>query len=157
MSKTRIPLETLFHDYNSVIVFDVETSGLNPYKDQIVQLAFIKLNLVDKNLKKLNVNAYVHLYAGHSISEEARAINHITEPLLRTYGISINGIIDQLVSLTKDERCLFVAHNAAFDAAFLCAAMEYCGYSKYCNQINILDTLTIFKDFIYYIHCLCCF
>ncbi len=146
MPEIKIPLKGLFYDYDSVVVFDVETSGLNPYKDQIIQLAFTKLNLVDENLKKLNVNAYVHLYAGHTISEEAYAVHHVTESLLRTHGISINGIISQLVSLTKEERCLFIAYNAAFDAAFLHAAMKYCGYDRYFNQINMLDALTIFKD-----------
>lgn len=139
-------LGTLFQSYDSIVVFDLETTGLDPQEDQIIQLAFSKLNLNSGNLKQLNVNTLVHLYGGHTISGEAYAINHISESRLRTHGISINGVIDQLVLLTKDERCLFVGHNVAFDISFLFFALKYCGKGEYCRKIDVLDTLTVFKD-----------
>jgi len=36
-------LTAILEKYGSVVLFDVETSGLNPYKDQIIELAAQKL------------------------------------------------------------------------------------------------------------------
>ena len=146
MDEVNACFKALFREYDSIIAFDVETSGLDPARDQIVQLAFVKLTPDSKRIDQQSIGFLIQLYDGHSMSKEACVVNRITDNLLTNYGISIHEAIDRLLALTENEKCLFVAHNAAFDLSFLHAALAYCGKLDYFYRIDALDTLTVFKD-----------
>ena len=139
-------LSTLFSKYNVIIVFDVETSGLNPVKDQIVELAAVKLSFTEGKLLKVPLSCYIQLYDNHSMSEEASRVNHITEYQLYNYGITIVEAVNKFLELAGDNRCLLVAHNAAFDLSFLQCALQKVGKLNFLYQVDALDTLTVFKD-----------
>lgn len=139
-------LSTLFSRYNVIIVFDVETSGLNPVKDQIVELAAVKLSFTEGKLLKVPLSCYIQLYDNHRMSEEASTVNHITEYQLYNYGITITEAVEQFLELAGRNRCLLVAHNAAFDLSFLECALRKVGNLNFFYQVDTLDTLTVFKD-----------
>ena len=73
---------SVFEKYSSVVLFDVETSGLSPYKDQIIELAAQRLYQKPDGLYAKEFHFYVNLYDEHQISREAEAANH-TSMLMR--------------------------------------------------------------------------
>ena len=142
----RCPFLSLYKVYDTVVVFDVETSGLDPRKDQIVELAAEKICFSDDKLKGKPYRCLVQLYGGRRMSEDVTRINHITNDMLQNNGISINDVIDQFVDFVGTSKCLLVAHNASFDMGFLEQAMIKCNKTLVLRGWDALDTLTVFKD-----------
>ena len=137
-------LGDLFENYDSIVVFDVETSGLDPYKDQIVELGAHILNR--GRLRTSFLQCYIRLYGGRRMSQEAMNVNHITEKLLLEKGVTIQNALIGLQKLIGTGRALLVAHNANFDMLFLRAAALEAGMLDYFNSQSVLDTLTVYKD-----------
>lgn len=136
---------SVFEKYSSVVLFDVETSGLSPYKDQIIELAAQRLYQKPDGLYAKELHSYVNLYDGHQISREAEATNHISEAFLRENGVSIESAIFQFKEFVGDT-ALLVAHNANFDMLFVSAAALKAGCQPFFQNSDVIDTLTVFKD-----------
>ena len=139
-------LATLFEKYDTIVVFDVETSGLDPYKDQIVELAAQKLYIKDGTLWGQPFQCYIGLYDNHKISQSVSNINHISEELLLSKGIPIEYAVEQFWRFSGRKNSLFVAHNINFDMTFLNAASLYAKAESLFQNFDLLDTLTIYKD-----------
>ena len=80
---------TLFEKYTSIVAFDVETSGLDPYFDQIVELGAQRLFQKDGELLAEPLHYFIKLCDGHRMDEDAASVNHITESMLEKNGVSI--------------------------------------------------------------------
>lgn len=139
-------LTTLFENYNAIVVFDVETSGLDPYRDQIIELAAQKLYIKDGALWGHPFQCYISLYDNHKIPQAISNINHITEELLLYKGVSIEYAIEQFLEFSDGRKTLFVAHNINFDMAFLNAAALHVKSQSQFQNFDLLDTLTVYKD-----------
>lgn len=139
-------LTSLFSNYDAIVVFDVETSGLDPYKDQMVELAAQKLWLNKDTLWFQKLHCYIKLYDDHKMSQEAIKVNHITENILEERGVTIETAIEEFQKLIGNSRAVFVAHNANFDMLFLLAAALRTNTLKYFQEKDVLDTLTVYKD-----------
>lgn len=93
-----------------LIVFDVETTGLNPEQDEILQIS-----IIDGNGQVL-LNSYVKPYF-HTKWPEASKINGITHETIETapYPEMLIPIVKGIFNAAK----LLVAYNNSFDLAFL--------------------------------------
>lgn len=136
---------SVFEKYSSVVLFDVETSGLSPYKDQIIELAAQRLYQKPDGLYAKEFHSYVNLYDEHQISREAEAANHISEAFLREKGVNIEVAISKFKEFIGDS-ALLVAHNANFDMLFVSAAALKAGCHSFFQSSDVIDTLTVFKD-----------
>ena len=136
---------TLFEKYTSIVAFDVETSGLDPYSDQVVELGAQRLFQKDGNLFTESLHRYIKLYDGHRIDENAALVNHITEPMLERSGVSIEQAMLDFKRLIG-ENALLVAHNANFDMLFITVAALRIHEKDFFQSLDVIDTLTVFKD-----------
>ena len=99
-------------EYGPLInVIDLETTGLDPEKDRIVEFAVVTIEVIRCTL----VNRVSCLTdPGIPIPPEASAIHHITDGMVRRqpqFGPSWAELVDE-----ETIRC---AHNARFDSAFV--------------------------------------
>jgi DNA polymerase III subunit epsilon len=95
------------------LAIDVETSGLDPAKDRIIELGFCLFDVDEKEVV-LSGGAYV---AGAEVSPEIQRITGIRPEWPFKFGKPFERILGALPAPAYVEA--FVAHNAPFDRAFL--------------------------------------
>ncbi len=135
------------------VVVDVETSGLNPLTDAMLEIAAIPLTLnATGSLYPLESYFYsIEPFIGARLDPEALAITGIdpTSPL--RYSIpeqqALHHIflkINALLELYGCQRAVLVGHNAWFDLAFLQAAIKRCCFRRVpFHSFTTLDTATL--------------
>lgn len=122
--------------------FDVETTGLSPYNDRIIEVGAVLFEdgVAVKRFGSL-VNAKV------KISAAASAVNHITDQMIEmapSESEVYSGLVDFLGD-ALEEKTPICAHNANFDMKFLSETLARLGYSA---RINYVDTLSLSKKLI---------
>ena len=141
----RVELDS--HNENSIrncyVAFDVETTGLSPMSDRIVEIgaAIFQKGTVQRVFSSL-VNP------GIPISQSASAVNHITNSMLDS-APSENEVYSQLVDFLGDALCggiVMCAHNAKFDFDFLCNTLSRLGFNA---NIEYIDTLSLSRRYLH--------
>lgn len=127
-----------------IIYFDTETTGTNPKKDNIIELAlYIVENgrVVEKYDKFIKQDKVLP-----SVIVE---LTGITDELLRLEGVDEQSVAKDLYKKLK-KGTLMVAHNTQFDLNFiynmLCSYYDNNHIMDLFSNLYWLDTLTIFKD-----------
>lgn len=141
----RVELDS--HNENSIrncyIAFDVETTGLSPISDRIVEIgATIFQNGIVQRVFSSLVNP------GISISQSASAVNHITNSMLNS-APSEKEVYSRLVDFLGDALCggiVMCAHNAKFDFDFLCNTLSRLGFNA---NIEYIDTLSLSRKYLH--------
>jgi ribonuclease T len=113
------------------IVIDLETSGLNPQTDAILELAAVTLSYDEKGKFRRNKTyAYqVEPFSGAHLDPEALELTKIDPTYPLRYAIPerqalhrLFRIIRELLAETQCHRAVLVGHNAWFDLSFIQAA-----------------------------------
>jgi DNA polymerase III epsilon subunit-like protein len=147
--------------FPSLIVFDTETSGLDPQKHQIIELSAILLQQENQSdvggnghfIETDHMDEYVRLPKGTTLDPVISRITGITEEMLSEHGHTAEAVADMFVNMMNKGTgpVLLVAHNAQFDGGFL----RYMLKGKHIPEIRWLDSLTVYKDRAAYPHKLC--
>lgn len=131
-----------FDSYDSVIVFDTETTGFNAEKDRIIQLSGQKYRIENGEL-------ILSEEFDHYINPERTLPSKITE---------ITGITDEMLNEAKTEDELFeeikeffgtfplVAYNSGFDCRFMTAM--YLRHGCEFSPAIVLDVLEMARDIV---------
>lgn len=121
-------------------IFDFETTGLDPEKDGVIEMAAIRV------CGGKVVSEFSTLVRNGPVSEKITEITGITNDEL-VYGFTEMAAFKYLSHMIGDS--VIVAHNAAFDLAFL-----HYGLKKYNRTFTnqFIDTLTISRDRHYFPH-----
>jgi DNA polymerase III epsilon subunit-like protein len=108
----------------SILVFDTETTGLNPREEvtrsncaqfpRIVQIAWM---VFDRELKVISQQSQIIKQTG-KIPQEAIRIHGITDEIAKNRGAEINTVLNDFLSDAKNCDVL-VAHNIEFDFSVL--------------------------------------
>lgn len=120
------------HVYDRFVVFDLETTGLDPMNDRIVEIGAVRVEngkITDKYQKLIN--------PGIAMPEEASAKNHITDSMLKKCP-DIKEVLPSFLKFVGSD--VLVAHNAAFDASFLkkaCADLHYPAPTEYFDTMRL--------------------
>lgn len=141
-------LSSLFNKYKAVVVFDTETTGFNPYKDQIIELAAVRIELNDAGLPYISdsIDTFVLLPDGQTIPEKIVEITHITDDQLRAEGVPMATAAGVFKGMIRG-KTLLVAHNAQFDLGFIEATFKKVWQdSRVLDACDYLDSLTVYKD-----------
>jgi DNA polymerase III alpha subunit (gram-positive type) len=118
-----------------ILCLDVESTGLNPEKDQITEWGAA---LYDSDTKQpVRVSGF--LIKGVFISEEITRITHITQSMVDTYGVSPEAGLAAIYGLAQQAEML-CGHNFPFDKAFLNAEAKRQG--KALIALPHIDTRT---------------
>lgn len=118
------------------VVVDIETSGLHPSTDGLLELAAVMLRVdEDGKIQRGLTHAYhVEPFVGARLDEEALGITGIdpTHPL--RFAIPEAQMLHRLFAMVRAElerekcyRAVLVGHNAWFDLSFLLAAAKRSG------------------------------
>ena len=151
-------LRSLLGIYNSVIFYDTETTGLSPASCRIIELAAVRISMVD-GLETVSgmMDSFVRLPAGTHIPPEIVRLTGITDGILESEGIDEKSAASEFLSLMEG-KTVMLAHNANFDLGFLYAMFNRthggAGTEMLCAADHI-DTLTVLKDRKPYPHKLC--
>lgn len=117
-------LQTFPH---GVIALDLETTGLGPTYDKIIEIGAIKI-LPNGEIKTLSTL----INPGIEIPAFSTAIHHITNDMVKD-SPSLASVLPEFVSFI--ENFPIVAHNAKFDIGFFVYAYHVAGVEFSCNEI----------------------
>jgi DNA polymerase-3 subunit epsilon len=127
---------------SNLLIFDFETTGLDPKQDRVIELAAVKV-----------INGKV----ASEFSTVVNSVDYVSDKITEITGITIDEVkngsnelmaFKVLNHLMKDS--VIVAHNAPFDMAFLHYTLDRLAGKTFTN--NFIDTLTISRDRHFYPH-----
>jgi DNA polymerase III subunit epsilon len=119
------------------IVFDTETTGLDPYQgDRMVEIGCIEL------LNRFPTGNTFHCYFNpeRDMPEQAFKVHGLSIEFLKDKALFADKV-DELIAFLGEDAAL-VAHNAMFDLGFLNAELERAGRGSV-NRERIVDTLLL--------------
>jgi DNA polymerase-3 subunit epsilon len=118
------------------IVFDTETTGLNPHGgDRVVEIGCVEM----ANHVPTGRTFHVYINPERDMPEAAFAVHGLSTAFLADKPV-FAAVAADFVAFIGDAR--LVAHNAAFDVAFLNAELARLGYAVL-EPERIVDTLAI--------------
>ena len=140
-------LDTLFSRYDKLVIFDTETTGLSPNRDEIIE--FSAAVLERQNGEAVVTREYDNLVAlspGRFVPPKIQALTGITNQDLRERGIPKPRLCRDVAELIAGERTLLLAYNAHFDLSFLFYTLVKDGDAAILKGKDKLDLLTVYRD-----------
>ncbi|MEA4884425.1 MAG: 3'-5' exonuclease [Clostridia bacterium] len=125
-------------DSGSIVVFDTETTGLNPAADEIVEIAAVRLHHGQPV-------ARLHHYIRNSVSvDQSELIHGLSDQFLATHGVPPSRALEQFLSFA--DGALLVGHNVGFDIRMVRANSRRLGLHS--ETRDYADTLEIARRFV---------
>lgn len=118
------------------IVFDTETTGLNPASgDRIVEIGCVEM------FNRVETGRHFHAYFNpeRAMPSDAEAVHGLTSIFLSDKP-GFTELADELLEFLEDSP--LIAHNASFDFGFLNFELERCG-RPHVSLSRMVDTLTL--------------
>lgn len=115
------------------VVFDTETTGFNPYSDQMIEIGAVKIKdgqITDRFDELIN--------PGRKLPEKIVELTNITDEMLQDKDTEENAT-KRFMEFIGD--LPLVAHNAKFDIGFMEAAYDKYNFGKFEN--TVLDTMSM--------------
>lgn len=135
------------------VVIDVETGGVNPLKDALLELAAIVIRMDENGMLYPDKSFHYHIepFANGHLDPSSLAFNKIDPFHPFRFAIKeemalgdLFSNIQQLCQMTNCQRAVLVGHNAWFDQHFLNAAVHRCKITKNpFHRFTSLDTATL--------------
>jgi len=120
------------------VVFDLETTGLSPERDEIIEFGALIYNYQTGERQKIDIL----IKPEHPLRAFTKELTHITDEMLADKP----GIEEAFKEIYKIiDGAILVAHNANFDFNFLRSYARKLGYPELDN--TVIDTLTIARSF----------
>jgi DNA polymerase III epsilon subunit family exonuclease len=120
-----------------IIFWDFETTGLNPYHDQIIEIA------AEDNYGR-RFEYLVQLEHGKFLSSKVKEITGITEHMLEDQPL-LTVVLDEFLDFIRGADYM-VGHNSIrFDCLFLKAAIARYNKNFDLNTIRQLDTMLVYQ------------
>ena len=113
------------------VLVDIETTGLSPIQDDIIEIGAIKVKnnkMVEQYSQLININ--------RNVSPFITNLTGITNEMLREGKLPIT-VLEEFISFVSDE--VIIGHNVNFDLGFLCNKCRK--YLNYNLNDDYIDTL----------------
>lgn len=121
-----------------VVVLDVETTGLDPAQNHVIELAAIRYDA--EGQEDGSINAVLRLPEGVTLDPKITEITGITPEAVAAGGDRMETLAILEGSLTANT--VLIAHNAPFDLAFLNEEFKRLGWHRRLHY-DFLDTLSL--------------
>lgn len=106
------------HDGSRYVIFDLETTGLNPGRSQITEIAAVRY-VHDQPVETFQT--LVKLKKGTRVGPKVVALTGITTEMLKEQGLELDVSIKQFLQFIGDD--LLMSYNIEFDVDFIQAAL----------------------------------
>lgn len=119
------------------IAFDTETTGLDPYRDRVIEVGAV---LFENGVPVKQYGSLIH--SVNHVPYDAQAVNHISDAMVRA-APSVEEVYPALLEFFGDALrgdTIVVGHNATFDMKFLAAELNRIGCSA---DILYADTCSL--------------
>lgn len=142
INKLMLSKDSVYTLKTKFIAFDVETTGLNPKTDRIIEVGAVLFEngeVIRQYGSLINVNTH--------IPSSATAVNHITDDMIASAPDERKVYSDlfEFLGDALNEQTIICAHNATFDMNFLSESLMRMGYS---GKIYYVDTLSLSRNII---------
>ena len=148
-------LDALFARYDRLVLFDTETTGLQFFRDEIIEFAAV---VVERQAgQAVVVEEYDELIAlspGGFVPPKIEQLTGITNEDLQTRGIPKAQVCQDIARMFQGNT-LLLAYNAHFDLSFLFYLLLRNGDPTILKGKDKLDLLTVYRDRHSYPHKLC--
>ena len=124
---------------NNVIVFDVESTGVNTTEDEIVQIAGVRINKDGKEVERFERFLKPNMKVGQS-----KAIHGFSDEFLNKEGEDSKTVLKEFLKFIDGS--IIVGHNVSFDISILRSQLERLKLPKP-NYLDYYDTLDISRRF----------
>lgn len=145
-----------FSSFSSIVVFDVETTGLDSRFDTIIEFGGIKVTGESGNpTVSEEADLLIRLPEGKTLGSNITQLTGITPAMLSEHGVAPQLAAETIAGRFLGPDTLLVAYNAQFDLCFLYRFLKRYGREGSLRGIKMLDALTVYKDRRPYPHKLC--
>lgn len=155
MSITNFSAQTAMHDRFRgflPIIIDVETSGLDPMRNAILEVAAVLIERNAEGFFELGTAHFEHVlpFEGAELDEASLAFNGIDPFQPLRFALSeqdaLHNLFKPVRAALKRHKCqkaVLVGHNAWFDLLFLKHACERTGIKNPFHPFTAFDTATL--------------
>ena len=110
-------MEQLWKQFDRIVVFDTETTGVEFGKDRIIELGVVSL---EHGVETDCMDALIRLPEGQTLPPFITDLTGITDAQLLSEGVAPSAAVEAFCRLLEGaERPLLAAYNAQFDLNFL--------------------------------------
>ena len=143
----------LWKNFDRLVVFDTETTGIEFGTDRIIEIGAAAL---ENGEEQGGFNALIRLPAGQTLPHFITQLTGITDEQLRDEGVDERTAAEGFCRLLDGaEQPLLVAYNAQFDLNFLYYLLRPLGLLSVLQKPRFLDALTVYRDRRDFPHKLC--
>ncbi len=121
--------------YGPFTVFDLETTGMSPVNDRIVEIAAVRIELDGTRTRYHSL-----INPGRGIPRRVTAVHHITDAMVAD-APDFNTAAVEFMALAQ--KSTLVAHNAFFDLGFLQESLARCGRQLWNGKT--IDTVRLLR------------
>lgn len=146
-------MERIWEQFDRVVVFDTETTGIEFGKDRMIELGAVSLE-ARREIDCMDL--LIRLPEGQALPPFITDLTGITDIQLLAEGVEQSEAVEAFCGLLAGaERPLLVAYNAQFDLNFLYHFLHPYHRVDVLRLPRFLDALTVYKDRRDYPHKLC--
>ena len=113
-------------DIKKYAVLDLETDGLNPVHDNIIEIGVVKVGEKQENFQRF-------IKIEGKLPEEIKKLTRIDDEMLEEKGIPLKRALEEFIDFIGDTRIL--GYNVSFDIKFLNSSLEKEGLAKINNKV----------------------
>ena len=134
----------LWEQFDRIIVFDTETTGIDFGRDRIIEIGAAAL---EAGAETGGLDLFIRLPEGRRLDPFITNLTGITEERLAAEGVGDQEAAQAFAGLLEGaERPLIAAYNAQFDLNFLFYLLQPWGLAGVLRKPRFLDALTVYRD-----------
>ena len=147
--------DTLFEEYDRLVLFDTETTGLDFSRDEIIEFAAVVVERRDGIATVIQeYDELITLTPGNTVPPMIENLTGISTQDILDRGIPKAQVCQDIAQMIAGNT-LLLAYNAHFDLSFLYYLLLRNGDPMILKGKDKLDLLTVYKDRHSYPHKLC--
>ena len=140
-------LESLKEQFDRIVVFDTETTGIQHKTDEIIEIGIMQASFgADRAVPEREEDLLIRLTPGKTLPPFISNLTGITDEMLCTQGVDKAEVCRILEPFFTGGRTLLAAYNAQFDLCFLYYFLRNFDRAGLLRGVRMLDAMTVYKD-----------